>query len=142
MVTTQHEIDEPKFLAKKGPNGTYSQVCKSRADQSFNNTIPNMWFSASLTETLSPIILASAVIKAVSNSKSTLFDGPKTGCVSPFGKVCPIGLFTGTPDGTMVELLPWYPTGRCNQLGNKAFAGSRNIIPTLVACSLEEEKSV
>src|SRR5690606_11302451 len=107
MVTTQHEIDEPKFLAKKGPNGTYSQVCKSRADQSFNNTIPNMWFSASLTETLSPIILASAVIKAVSNSKSTLFDGPKTGCVSPFGKVCPIGLFTGTPDGTMVELLPW-----------------------------------
>ncbi|MNE26494.1 hypothetical protein D3C80_1198630 [compost metagenome] len=54
----------------------------------------------------SPIILASVVIKAVSSSKSTDLEGPKTGVVSPFGKVCPIGLCTGIPEGIIVELLP------------------------------------
>jgi len=48
-----------------------------------------------------------------------------------------MGLCTGIPDGIMVELLPWYPTGMCNQFGNKAFSGSRN---TAHRMNLEDDK--
>ena len=38
----QGEMVEPKFLERKGPNGTYSHCCISRADQSLNKTNPKM----------------------------------------------------------------------------------------------------
>ena len=44
---------------------------------------------------------------------------------------CPLGLRISVPEITTEEALPWYPTGRCNQLGYKALSGPLNITPTL-----------
>src|ERR1700704_532767 len=46
-VTIHGEIVVAKFFAKKGPKGWYSQVCKSRADQSLSRHIPKICASAS-----------------------------------------------------------------------------------------------
>ncbi len=40
-VTIQGEMDVAKFFARNGPNGWYSQLWMSRADQSFNRQTPN-----------------------------------------------------------------------------------------------------
>jgi hypothetical protein len=32
-----------KYLPRNGPSGTYSQACRSRADQSFTRQTPNTW---------------------------------------------------------------------------------------------------
>ena len=47
MVTTQGEIVVPKFLALKGPNGTYSHFCISRAGEirEFRNVLHGKSFS-------------------------------------------------------------------------------------------------
>src|SRR3990167_2579878 len=71
-VTIQGEMEEAKFLAKKGPSGTYSQVCISRADQSLNKHIPKIKSSASSVEMRSPKGFPSKVMNAISNSKSRL----------------------------------------------------------------------
>src|SRR5690606_29854290 len=78
-VTTHGEMDEPKFFARKGPNGTYSQDWISLADQSLKTTIPKMASSASLVEILSPISVFLLMMKAISSSKSSCLDGPKNG---------------------------------------------------------------
>ena len=83
----------------------------------------------------SPRSLASVVIKAISSSKSIALLGPNTGLSLPGGRVCPLGLRTGMSEGIIDELLPWYPTGKCNQFGIKALSLPRNMVPTLVACS-------
>ena len=51
--------------------------------QSLNNTNPKIYSSASSIGIGSPKSLASVVIKAISNSKSTNLLGPKTGSVAP-----------------------------------------------------------
>ena len=67
--------------------------------------------------------------------KSIALLGPNTGLSLPGGRVCPLGLRTGMSEGIIDELLPWYPTGKCNQFGIKALSLPRNMVPTLVACS-------
>lgn len=47
MVTTQGLMEVAKFLAVKGPRGTYSHFCTSRALQSFISTSPKSRASAS-----------------------------------------------------------------------------------------------
>lgn len=47
MVTTQGLMEVAKFLAVKGPRGTYSHFCTSRALQSFISTSPKSRSSAS-----------------------------------------------------------------------------------------------
>ena len=55
----------------------------------------------------SPNTLASVVINAISNSKSNSFVGPNPGVLLPsVGRICPTGLLTGVPEGTIEELLP------------------------------------
>ena len=49
-----------------------------------------------------------------------------------------VGMLIAIPLTTTVLARPLYPTGRCNQLGINALSGSRNIMPTLVACSILE----
>src|SRR5690606_999960 len=137
-VTIQGEMEEAKFLAKKGPKGTYSHFWISLALQSLKSTIPKIYCSASSTGIGSPSTLASVVINAISNSKSIDLDAPKMGCSAPTGRVWPIGRLMAVPLGTIEELLPWSPTGICSQLGSRAFSLPLNISPTLVACSLLE----
>src|SRR5690606_5407505 len=115
-VTIQGETEEAKFLAKKGPKGAYSHFWISRALQSLKSTIPKIYCSASSTGIGSPNTLASVVINAISNSKSISLEGPNIGWSAPAGRVCPIGRLMAVPLGTIDELLPWYPTGICNQL--------------------------
>src|SRR5690606_25965757 len=105
-VTIQGEMDEAKFFAKNGPRGTYSHFWISRALQSLKSTNPKMYSSASFTGIGSPSALASVVIKAISSSKSTNLEGPKTGSVAPSGIVCPQGLRAFIPLGIIDELLP------------------------------------
>ena len=78
-VTIQGDIELAKFFAKKGPRGTYSHFCISRADQSLNKHIPKIYSSASSVEICSPKGLPSNVKKPISNSKSRSLHGPKTG---------------------------------------------------------------
>ena len=67
--------------------------------------------------------------EAISSSKSSRREGPKTGGASGSGRVWPMGRRMGVPLTTMLEARPWYPTGMCFQLGSRALSGSRNILP-------------
>ena len=80
MVTTQGEIEVPRFLAPKGPRGMYSHFWMSLADQSFMRTIPKMCLSASLAVMVSPMGGHSPPTKkAISSSKSIRRQGPNLG---------------------------------------------------------------
>ena len=126
-----------KFLALNGPSGWYSHFCTSRADQSLTITQPKSRSSARSTGMRSPSALAAPPRKMpISSSWSSSFDGPKDGGPSSLATVCPCGRRTGVPSTTMVDDRPWYPTGRCFQLGISGWFG-RNMLPTFVAwCSL------
>src|SRR6185369_6119610 len=90
-VTIQGEMVEAKFLARKGPSGTYSQDCMSRALQSLNNTNPKIFSSVSLVVMCDPSFVSVQVMKATSNSKSNFCDGQKTGSSASGGFTCPFG---------------------------------------------------
>ena len=80
MVTTQGEIEVPRFLAPKGPRGIYSHFWMSLADQSFMRTIPKMCLSASLAVMVSPMGgHLPPTKKAISSSKSIRRHGPNLG---------------------------------------------------------------
>ena len=80
MVTTQGEMEVPKFLAPKGPRGIYSHFWMSLADQSFMRTIPKMCLSASWAVMDSPMGGQSPPTKkAISSSKSIRRHGPNLG---------------------------------------------------------------
>ena len=88
MVTTQGEIEVPRFLAPKGPRGIYSHFWMSLADQSFMRTMPKIRSCAEETGTGSPILLAAPPTKnAISSSKSISLQGPKTGGSASLGRV-------------------------------------------------------
>ena len=70
-VTIQGETEDAKFLPKKGPKGTYSHFWISLALQSLKRTSPKIYSSASSIGIGSPKSLASVVMNAISNSKST-----------------------------------------------------------------------
>ena len=40
---THAAMEEANDLPRNGPSGTYSQACRSRADQSLNSATPNRW---------------------------------------------------------------------------------------------------
>ena len=66
-----------------------------------------MYSSASSTGILSPKLFEAVVIKAISNSKSNNFEGPKPGVLeSSEGLVCPKGLLIFVPEGMIEELRP------------------------------------
>ena len=80
MVTTQGEMEVPRFLAPKGPRGIYSHFWMSLADQSFIRTIPKMCLSASWAVMESPMGGQSPPTKkAISSSKSIRRHGPNLG---------------------------------------------------------------
>ena len=68
---------------------------------------------------------------------SSRADGPKTGTGSVGPLRCPHGRTTSVPDTTTVPARPWYPTGRCFQLGiNGSGLSGRNSRPRFEAwCS-------
>ena len=67
-MTTQFEIEVPKFLARNGPSGWYSHFWMSRADQSFTSTKPKMWLQASRTSMRVPGSLRRPTKKPTSSS--------------------------------------------------------------------------
>ena len=80
MVTTQGEMEVPRFLAPKGPRGMYSHFWMSLADQSFMRTMPKMYLSASWAVMESPMGGQSPPTKkAISSSKSIRRQGPNLG---------------------------------------------------------------
>ena len=89
--------------------------------QSFMSTIPKMWFSTFFISMGSPREFPAPTKKAISSSKSSSLQGPKTGGLVSSGRVCPSGLRTGVPDTTTLEALPWYPTGRCFLKENNSY---------------------
>ena len=97
----------PKFLPRKGPKGTYSQLWMSRALQSLKSTMPKMWSSASAVLMRSPRGFPSKVMKAVSSSMSSCLLAPNTGGSSAWGRICPMGRRMGVPLTTMEEARPW-----------------------------------
>ena len=68
-VTTQGEMDVPKFLARNGPRG-HIPIAGYRALQSFTRTRPKMCSAAWSAESGSPV-RCPARQKPISNSKST-----------------------------------------------------------------------
>ena len=130
MVTTQGEMEVPRFLAPKGPRGIYSHFWISLADQSFIRTIPKMCLSASWAVMESPMGgQLPPTKKAISSSKSIRRHGPNLGGSVSTGLfhqhifyyrhtfmmsktnvrdlVCPFGLRTGVPETTTEEARPW-----------------------------------
>jgi hypothetical protein len=80
IVTTHGEIVVPKFLAVKGPSGTYSHFCISRADQSFMITRPKIRSPALSMDIGSPTLFSSPPMKnAISSSMSSNLQFVKTG---------------------------------------------------------------
>ena len=69
----------PKLLPRKGPSGTYSQACRSRADQSLSTTTPNTCRRKSRTPTGSPSSEGVPTTQPSSASMSSLRLGPKLG---------------------------------------------------------------
>src|SRR5438067_2455071 len=137
-VTIQGEIEVAKLLLLNGPSGTYSHCWIWRALQSLRSTSPKIWASAFSTAIGSPSAFPSPTTNAISSSKSSFRDGPNVGRSISGGLVCPRGRRIGVPLTTTELERPLYATGRCSQFGSSAFLGSRNIVPTLVACSRDE----
>lgn len=134
--TTIHgDMDVPKFLPLKGPNGFISRPWISRADhelvkdfldtrkfddeplQSFTITNPKMWSSAFA-------ILRGwfrgrglPMIAPNSSSKSSAFEGPKTTPSGP--RYCPRGLSMGVPETTILDARPAYAIGKFKNAGGK-----------------------
>lgn len=102
MGTIHGEIVVAKFLLV---NGWSSFFWKSRADQSFKSTNPNICSSASSTAIEEPNSLAVEIKAANSTSKSSFWQSPETG--DPSTRVWPLGRCTGVPDTTTVEDRPW-----------------------------------
>src|SRR6185437_6415023 len=138
IVTTHGEIDVANDLLLNGPSGMYSHCWMSRALQSFIRTMPNTCESAEPTGTGSPSALPTPTTNAVSSSKSSFSQGPKSGCAASGRFICPFGRNTGVPLTTMELARPLYAIGTYSQLGRSACAASRNIEPTFVACSFDE----
>ena len=70
----------PKFLAPKGPRGTYSHFWMSLALQSFMSTMPKILSCAEAAGMGSPRSFAGPPMKkAASSSKSRRRQGPNTG---------------------------------------------------------------
>lgn len=67
----QGEIVEAKFLALKGPKGTYSHNYISLADQSFKMKKPKTWSKPYITLMGLPISDDLPIIAAISISKSS-----------------------------------------------------------------------
>mmetsp|Transcript_14436 Transcript_14436/g.36804 ORF Transcript_14436/g.36804 Transcript_14436/m.36804 type:complete len:204 (-) Transcript_14436:524-1135(-) len=106
-VTIQGEIVVQKFLAPKGPRGTYSHFWISRALQSFMSTTPKILSSASSMEMGSPCLLPVPTKKPISSSKSRSLQGVYLGASSVSALVWPEGRGKLWPDTTTEEARPW-----------------------------------
>src|SRR5690625_5972920 len=83
MVTTHGEMEVPKVLALKGPKGTYSHCCISRADQSLSKTMTKIYSCASSTATGAPNPVSRPTINPICSSNSSRLQPEKTGgCAS------------------------------------------------------------
>ena len=67
-VTTQGPTVVAKLFARNGPSGWYSQLCMSRADQSFSRHRPKMRSSARAIGTVSPIAFSPQTNAPISSS--------------------------------------------------------------------------
>ena len=107
--TIHCEIVLPKFLELNGPNGTYSHACMSRALQSFSNTYPKTWDSASSIRIGSPILLGVQRKQPSSSSMSRRLLGENVGCLGEVvgsSRICPLGRRMGVPEITILEARP------------------------------------
>lgn len=78
-VTIQGDIVVEKFLALKGPNGTYSHTCISLALQSLSKQKPKIWLWASFSFTGVPNSLDLPTNVPISSSISNLLHSDQTG---------------------------------------------------------------
>ena len=117
MVTTQGEMEVPRFLAPKGPRGIYSHFWMSLADQSFMRTIPKMCLSACWAVMDSPMGGQSPPTKkAISSSKSIRRHGPNFGGSVSTGLVHQYILYIflyDCQDGCQIPGLSIWPSDRC-----------------------------
>src|SRR6201997_562888 len=95
--TTQGDTEVANDLPRCGPRGTYSQACRSRADQSFTSTAPNTCCANALVGTGVPGGEPAPTTNPSSASMSSRTEGPNTGAGSPgplrwpAGRVLPVG---------------------------------------------------
>mmetsp|Transcript_16519 Transcript_16519/g.56181 ORF Transcript_16519/g.56181 Transcript_16519/m.56181 type:complete len:234 (-) Transcript_16519:553-1254(-) len=107
MGTTQGLMVVRKFFDPKGPSGTYSQRCTSRALQSFSSTMPKMWRSASSMATGRPRSEPMPTKKPTSSSKSRRAVGRCPGWSQPPGSTWPAGRVGPAGDARTEEARPW-----------------------------------
>jgi len=99
----------PKFLALKGPRGTYSQVWMSRADQSFMRTKPKMESEAEDIGMREPRALPLHIKQPNSSSISRRLQCVKVGCFSGeegSRRICPHGRMIGVDEMTTEDERP------------------------------------
>src|SRR3984957_2268940 len=89
--TTQGETEVANDLPRCGPSGTYSQACRSRADQSLTRTAPNTWSANAPAGT------------GVPSGEGA----PNTGARSPGPLRWPDGRTMPVPETTTVPARPW-----------------------------------
>ena len=103
--TTHGEIEVRNDLPRKGPSGTYSHACRSRADQSFSRQTPNTCSGKAPTGTGRSD--GAPTTKPSSASRSSRVDGPNVGTSLPASRRCPDGRTTGVPETATVPARPW-----------------------------------
>src|ERR1700733_14111073 len=107
--TTQAETEVANDLPRCGPSGTYSQACRSRADQSLTRTTPNTWSANSPVAIGVPSGEPTPTTKPSSASMSSRTDGPNTGAGSDGPLRWPLGRTMSVPETTPGPARPWEP---------------------------------
>src|SRR5882757_7022094 len=105
--TTHADTEVANDLPRCGPRGTYSQACRSRADQSLTRTAPDTWSANALAGTGVPSGEPAPTTNPSSASMSRRTDGPNTGTGSPGPLRWPDGRMTLVPETTTVPARPW-----------------------------------
>src|ERR1700722_3848371 len=105
--TTQGDTEVANDLPRCGPSGTYSQACRSLADQSLTRTAPNTWSANAPAGTGVPSGEPAPITKPSSASMSSRADGPNTGAASSGPLRWPDGRTILVPETTTVPARPW-----------------------------------
>src|ERR1700722_13841235 len=105
--TTHGETEVANDLPRCGPSGTYSQACRSRADQSLTRTTPNTWSANAPVGIDVPSGDPTPTTKPSSASISSRIDGPNTGAGSDGPLRWPLGRTMSVPETTTVPARPW-----------------------------------
>ena len=130
LLVPGQEAEEDEILGRVGRGETVQHSERQRRKKSGE--------VVEVSVTISPIGEGWPTTTPISNSKSSRLQGPKLGSSAFGGFNWPRGRRTLDPLTTTVDVRPLYPIGICSQFGSSGLDLSRNMVPTLVACSFDE----